>query len=106
MILTVTLRDMRRLEKLTYLVTSMAGNIQGWAVKQLEQLPENDIKDICFDLSDELDGEKWVQIDTILAGKKFKSLQRVSIWPETNIQHFPKLGEKRIAQVLRRHTYK
>ena len=77
------------------------GNIQRFALKQLEMLPENNIQEICFDHMMELYENEWDQIDTILVGDRFKSLKEVEVFPECNIRHLPRLNGKRVLSLCK-----
>ena len=81
---------MRRLRRFTYKESSDS-NIQDWAIKQLEKLPLDNLREICFDHTQELDKSKWAEIDNILAGDKFKSIKTVEVRPKSILQYLPKL---------------
>ena len=72
---------------------------------QLAQLPAENLQEICFDHPQELDEYGWAQIDQILNGDKFKSLQVVEVWPETIIDYLPKLNEKGVLRPYQNHTW-
>ena len=81
------------------------GKILDWAIKQLKQIGENNIEEIYFDFSRELDDEKWAQVDQILMGETFTSLLTVQIWPPSNLRHLPQINNRGILRVLQNHTY-
>ena len=88
--------NLKNLKRLTYQTSD--NKFQDWHIKQLEQLPINHLEEICFDYIYEVDMEKWAQVDGILVGNKFRSLYRVDVCPESNLQYLPKLYKKGVLE--------
>ena len=65
----------------------------------LEQIPVNDLHEICFDYGSGLGRERWARIDDVLSGDGFGSLKMVEIWPESIVQYLPRLNAKGIVEL-------
>ena len=64
----------------------------------------NTISEICFDISEELDGDGWEEVEAILREEKFTALQTVQVWPQSNFRLFPKLDEQGILDLYQDHN--
>ena len=89
--------NLKKLRRLTY--RDNEGMIQEWTIKQLEQIPINDLHEICFDYGSGLGRERWARIDDVLSGDGFGSLKMVEIWPESIVQYLPRLNAKGIVEL-------
>ncbi|KAK7681551.1 hypothetical protein QCA50_015283 [Cerrena zonata] len=52
-----------------------------------------------------LDMNRWREIDNILMREKFKSLQKVEVWPKVNLQYLSELNTKGVLVAYQNHSF-